>query len=236
MTPFFQLTLRTTDVDAARAFYATFLDGPPLHIVQLHEQALARGARPHWLGYLQVDHVDRAAALFAERGATPLGPKWVNPEGLEAAVMRDPGGAIVALARPPSAANEQGRPSGGDFGPQVAWCSLNTADVERARANYGELFGWEFAQPIDAGNLGVFYPFAHAKGAPVVGSMSDISARPAVHPHWLFHFRVAAFARAVEAVRQAGGLVLGPFSLPDGAQIAVCDDPQGAAFAIRQDV
>jgi predicted enzyme related to lactoylglutathione lyase len=33
-------------------------------------------------------------------------------------------------------------------------------------------------------------------------------------------------------VRGAGGVVLGPFALPSGEHVAVCDDPQGAAFAL----
>ena len=69
--------------------------------------------------------------------------------------------------------------------------------------------------------------FAHA-------CATDLSARPGVHPHWLFHFRVAALVLAVDAIRSARGTVVGPFTLPTGEQIAVCEDPQGAAFAIRQ--
>lgn len=38
---------------------------------------------------------------------------------------------------------------------------------------------------------------------------------------------------AVRPVRDAGGVVLGPFPLPCGERVAVCDDPQGAAFALR---
>ena len=100
MTCFFRYDLRTTDVAGARAFYTAVSRNGDATIFQLHEQAIARGARPHWLGYLQVDDVDSSASAFAARGATLLGPKWVNPEGLEAAVMRDPGGAVIALAKP----------------------------------------------------------------------------------------------------------------------------------------
>ena len=139
--------------------------------------------------------------------------------------MRDPGGAIVALAKP--------GPGGPLPGPQIAWYSLNTADVQRAKANYGELFGWAFAPQEDLGSLGGFHPFAGERGAPLVGSMSDIAGREGVHPHWLFHFRVRALGPAVEAVKGAGGKVFGPFTLPSGEQLAICDDPQGAAFAIR---
>lgn len=225
MSPFFKVTLRTSDVEAARAFYATVIGDAALDVLKLHEQAVARGARPHWLGFIEVGEVDRAAAAFVERGASPLGPKWVNPEGLEAAVMRDPGGAIVALAKPPAPPT---RPSG------VVWHLLNTPDVQRAKANYGELFGWEPKEPLDLGSLGVLHPFAWARGGPTVGAMIDIAGRPEVHPHWLFQFPVASLEPAMAAARRGGGIVLGPSALPTGERIAVCDDPQGAAFAIRE--
>jgi predicted enzyme related to lactoylglutathione lyase len=128
MPRFFHFTLRTSDVEAARRFYGSILGegSGPLNIVKLHEEAVARGARPHWLGFVDVDDVDRAARAFVERGATQLA-RWVNPQGLEASVLRDPGGALVAVAKPP--------PSFGASSPGVVWHSLMTADVERAKAN-----------------------------------------------------------------------------------------------------
>lgn len=52
MTTFFQIMLRTTDVDAARTFYARVLGPGALDIVLLHEQAIARGVAtsPKWGG------------------------------------------------------------------------------------------------------------------------------------------------------------------------------------------
>jgi predicted enzyme related to lactoylglutathione lyase len=228
MTRFFRFVLRTTDVDAARTFYAAVLAGEEANIVQLHEQAIARGARPHWLGFLDVGAVDAAAAAFVERGASPLGPKWVNPEGLEAAVVRDPGGALLALAKPPPQA------PGAASAVVAAWHLLRTADVERATANYGELFGWEFKEPIDLGSLGLFHPFAWQRGGSPVGWMSDIATRPGVHAHWLFHFRVPVLEPALDAVRAGAGVVVASYALATGERIAVCDDPQGAAFALLE--
>ncbi len=232
MAHFFQYQLRTTDADAARVFYRAVLGHTDANIVPLHEPSIARGARPHWLGYLDVGEVERAAAAFVARGAIPLGPTWTNPQGLEAAVMRDPGGAVVALAKPPPAGD--GPPSASVPGVDVVWHLLNTADVERAKTNYAEVFGWALEKPLDVGGHGVFHPFAFQPGGAVVGSMSDIADRPAVHPHWLFHFRVAALEPSLDAVRAGGGTVVGPFALPNGDNVAICDDPQGAAFALHQ--
>jgi predicted enzyme related to lactoylglutathione lyase len=221
----FHYALRTTDVEAARSFYAAVLGRSDLEIFQLHEQALARGARPHWLGFLDAGDVDAALSAFVARGAQQLGPKWERA-GLEAAVVRDPGGAVVALAKPaPASATDAPKPD-------IVWHQLNTTDVSRAKANYSELFGLCFTEPVELGALGTFHLFSWQAGGAIVGALSDIAGRPGVHPHWLFHFRVAALEPAVEAVRAGGGLVLPLVVLPNGDRVAVCDDPQGGAFAL----
>jgi uncharacterized protein len=230
MTAFFQLTLRTLDVEAARSFYTSLLGGGPLEIVQLHEQAVARGARPHWLGFLEVGDVDQAAADFVRRGASPLAPKWRTAAGVEAAVMRDPGGAILALAKPPSREYAARR----SREPEVVWYELNTSEVGRAKVHYSELFGWAIEEPTEQGGLAVVHPFAWQPGGRQVGSMAAIEGRAGVHAHWLFHFRVDSLARAAQVVRDAGGVAFDPMTLSNGDQLAVCDDPQGAAFVIRQ--
>jgi predicted enzyme related to lactoylglutathione lyase len=153
-------------------------------------------------------------------------------EGLEAAVIRDPGGAVVALAKPPPAASERGA---GASRPDVVWHHLNTLDVERAKANYAELLGWEFKEPFELEGVGAVHPFSWQPGGPAVGSMADIANRAGVHPHWLFHIRVAALGPALETVRASGGLALPPLVLPSGNRVAACDDPQGAAFAVLEE-
>ena len=226
----FRYQLRTTDVAAAHAFYARVLGVDDPTIVPLHEEALARGARPHWLGFVDVAprEVDVAIAALVERGAQVLGPKWLNPEGLEAQVLRDPGGAVVALGRPPRHAHAV------NTAHDIAWHILNTREVERAKTNYAAQFGWHFLEPLQLEEGGVLHPFAWQPGGEEVGAFYDIAGRPEVHPHWLFHFRVPALGAALAAVKQAGGLAIGPLTLPSGDAIAVCDDPQGAAFALLE--
>jgi predicted enzyme related to lactoylglutathione lyase len=226
MTRFWRFELRTTDADAARAFYTGILGHDRAVIWPLHEQALARGARPHWLGHLGTEDVERAAADFVERGAMRLGPTRPMGDGGQAAVLRDPGGAVVALATPsPSIV-------AADVG--VVWHVLNTNDVARAMANYCELFGWELTDRVDLGAQGAFQQFAWRAGGPSVGAIGDIASRPGVHPHWLFFFEVDALEPAIASTRAAGGVALDPIVLPSGERACVCDDPQGAAFALRE--
>ncbi len=230
MSRFFRVSLRTLDVEAAHDFYARILGGVP-SISRPHERALANGARPHWLGLLDVDDVDRAVESFVAHGATPLGPKWSDTDGLDAANVRDPGGAIVSLARPPASARGENLavPE-----PEVAWYQLHTSNLAAVKELYAQVAGWEFSAPFELGEHGTFHPFAWQAGGATVGAVCDIRARPQVHPHWLFYFRVDALASAMEAVKSAGGVVLGPFNAPGGDRVAVCDDPQGAAFALYE--
>src|SRR5689334_14195798 len=88
--------LRTTDVAAARRFYASILGDTIADIVALPGQARARGARPHWLGQIGVDDLGRTVDAFVERGATRLGPTRVTADHA-LAIVRDPGGAVVGL-------------------------------------------------------------------------------------------------------------------------------------------
>lgn len=218
-----RFVLRTTDAHAARGFYAALLGHERMPIVALHEQALARGARPHWLGQIEVEDVERTAGAFVELGAEMLGPIGTFPTGRRFAVLRDPGGAIVGLTSPD--VNEEPR--------AVCWHQLASLDVARATAAYTTLFGWQLTQQITHPEHGVLQHFAWTHGGQDVGTIHDIVGREGRHPHWLFHLRVDSLDRAIDLVRSHHGLVLGPFTLTSGERIAVCDDPQGAAFAIR---
>jgi len=252
VTEFCRFDLRTTDADAARTFYANLLGHDRATIWPLHEQALARGARPHWLGHLGTADVETTAAAFVKRGATRLGPTLSTRDGGQAAVLRDPGGAVVAVAThsrvPPetrgdgnvlparhATAMPQGehRPSS-QQAVDVVWYVLNTTDAARAMVNYRELFGWEPTDRLEHPAHGVLQQFAWRAGGASVGTIADVAGRPGVHPHWLFFFEVDALDPAMAATRAAGGLVVDAFVLPGGDRACVCDDPQGAAFALRE--
>lgn len=227
---FTRYELRTTDPDAARLFYARLLGHERASIWPLHEQARARGARPHWLGHLSVgegSELEQVSKRFVERGAVQLGPTLVTADRGEFLVLRDPGGAIVAL-------NASSAPVD-DPGLLVAWHVLNTNDVAAAIRNYHDLFGWAVETRASHGAHGAFYEFTWSEAsAERVGCMADISDRPSVHSHWLFFFEVEALDAAVAWVRQAGGTATEPFAGPSGARVSVCEDVQQAAFGLYE--
>jgi hypothetical protein len=222
MVKFCRFDLRTTDAGGAREFYARVLGHDRSVIWPLHEQARARGAQPHWLGTLGVEDAERVATAFVERGATRLGPTLPTSDGGQSVILRDPGGAVLAVATRPRENTESG----------VVWHVLHTNDAVQATTNYVEQVGWEPTERVDLGAPGIFQQFAWHAGGDSVGAIGDIAARPGVHPHWLFFFAVDALDPALLAVRTAGGAPMEPTKLPSGQRVCVCHDPQGAAFAL----
>lgn len=228
MNAFCRYELRTTDVESAYAFYTDVFgadfwkDG--IQVRPLPAPAIARGAPPHWLGHIQVEDVVGTMLRFVERDATVVGPR---PHGGDAAqvIVRDPNGAMLALT-----SEAMRNPT-----ERVAWHLLSARDERQAFAVYSELFGWRGCDTYDFGpQRGRHISFTWAAGRDATGSISNLAQQPHVHPHWLFFFRTARLADALTKVRANGGLTLPPWENARGDLVAVCDDPQGAAFALYE--
>jgi uncharacterized protein len=226
---FVRYDLRTTDVDAARRFYANVLGesfwGPDIAVWQLHEQAIARGARPHWLGHVGSVLVDPVASRLKELGGERLGPA-IDKGSHSYAVVRDPFGAVLAVSTE----------APGESRGLVRWHLLHTNDHEKASATYASLFGWSPGPRLDLGPpIGMSQEFSYESGEPAVGTITEGARAPSIHPQWLYCFGTSDLERAVDRVRSGGGVALPTARTPAGALVAPCDDPQGVAFALFQD-
>lgn len=212
---FVRFTLRTMDVDAARAFYAAVLgDVDGLHFTALPEAARLRGAPAHWLGALHVGDVDAAMAQMLARGGERLGPPTSR-------VMRDPWGAVVELTSEEASASSR-----------VAWHLLHTRDRQAAWALYAPLAALrEEAAVMHEGLL--HQGFSSMTGS-TRGSIAETANLPGVHAHWLFFFRVEDLDAALEKVRAHGGnVMLASFhTRANGERVVSCEDAEGAAFGL----
>ncbi len=209
---FSSYVLRTTDPDAAAAFYDVVLGHHGDAVYPLHENALARGARPHWLGCVGTGQHEAYLEGLVAGGGERLGPR---PGG--GVALRDAGGALLAL--------------GLDAEPSVAgdvWHVLRTRDHKLAAETYARLFGWALGERVELGPG--YRTFAWRPGAPSVGAVGALE--DGVHPQWLLFFGVASIEAAVAAARYGGGTALPIHRLPDGRRCAVAEDPQGAAFGL----
>jgi predicted enzyme related to lactoylglutathione lyase len=227
--------LRTTDPAAARAFYSEVLgfdpgggertDGSMLAVWLLHEQARARGAPPHWLGQIGVADLEATLRRLLELGSERLGPTVRASDGITYATVRDSSGAVVAVGEDTRKPRDA----------PIAWHQLHTRDADRAWAEYSELFGWTHTETFDVADpAGGHRMFAWEGSSKSVGSMANTARWPGVHAHWLFYFPVGDLEAAVAKVKAHGGRVLtSPAELPNGARLAPCEDPQGAAFGLH---
>ena len=226
--PFSRYTLRTTDVDGARAFYEALFGGElwgrGVEVVPLPPALAARGVPANWLGHVGVEDVVPPMHRFIDAGATRLGAP--TPDGRDTAgvVLRDPLGANVALA-----------PLNGDrLEDRVAWHLHSSRDEERAMEVYASVLGWTALERQDLGERGRHVMFAWDAGGRAVGSTSDMARRPHVHAQWLFFFATPNFDASLARVRELGGLVTRPEQTADGHRVVACDDPQGAAFGLYE--
>jgi predicted enzyme related to lactoylglutathione lyase len=231
---FCRYALRTTDVAAARQFYAEAiglvlpdgaLDASALEAWPLHERALARGAPPHWLGQLAVDDVEAMRDRLVGLGGEALGPVVQGSDGTPFATLRDPFGSVIGV-----------RARGGNaLDSPMAWHQLHTRDAEGAWALYHDLFGWKHTQTLEFPDLvGGFRLFAWTEAGATVGAIGNTARWPGVHTHWLFSLPVPDVDASAARVRALGGTAMEPITLPDGMRLVACEDPQGAAFGLAQ--
>jgi uncharacterized protein len=239
--------LMTTDLAAARAFYAKVMGwgaqeasapGLPYNLftagkvpigglMELPEEATRMGATPRWMGYVGVDNVDAAADRLKRLGGAVYVPPTDSNIG-RISVVADPQRATLALVEGLKPA-QQKRAEPGKPG-RVGWHELLAADWEKAFAFYGELLGWQKAD-AEFGSAETYQLFS--AGEEMIGGIFNKRPQDPV-PFWLYYFNVGDIDAAAERVENAGGQTFeAPLELPDGSWIARCGDPQGAAFALQ---
>ncbi len=239
--------LMTTDMEAAKAFYAsvagwrtrdasapwsayslfTIGGSPVAGLMNLPEEARRTGAAPHWIGYVEVDDVDAAVARIRLAGGAVYVPPTDVPNVSRFSVVADPQRATLALVK--GQKSSQAQPAGPGAPGRVGWRELLAADWETAFAFYGELFGWQKADS-HFGAMGAYQGFS-AGGEPIGGMFTKPATLPL--PFWLYYFNIDDIEAAAKRVEAGGGQILyGPTAVPGGPRIVHCTDPQGALFAL----
>jgi uncharacterized protein len=238
--------LLTTDVEAARAFYADVVGWsmqdasapgdaytffrigrtPVGGMMHLPDEVRKRGGSQCWIGYVTVDDVDAGVARVRQLGGSVHLPPTDVPGVSRVAVVTDAQNATIALVKwsappePPAAGEDKlGR---------VGWHELLAIDRDKALAFYRALFGWQNGGTESS--AGYNYQLVSVDGEAIGG----MTTKPAIVklPFWLFYFGVGDIDAAVERVKTGGGLLLeGPHEVP-GGWIVRCEDPQGATFAL----
>jgi predicted enzyme related to lactoylglutathione lyase len=240
--------LTTTDMQAAKAFYAAVVGwgtrdasmaGMPYTVftaghasvsgmMELPKEARRMGERPMWIGYICVDDVDATADRIKRLGGTVHVPPQDILYVSRFSVVSDPQMATFALFKWQSPGSEHQSVNLRTRG-RVGWHELLTDDWEKAWAIYRELFGWQKAE-ADVGAMGPYQQFS-AGGQTIGGMMTKPPTVPV--SCWLYYFNVGDIDAAIKRVKAGNGQVLrDPIEVLDGNWIVQCADPQGAIFAL----
>lgn len=241
-------TLGTTDTAAAKRFYAgvfgwQFEDMPAgpgqtytfalvgnqsvAGLSALSKEMQAQGVPTHWMPFVNVTNADDVAKKAAQNGGKVLNePMDVMDEG-RMALLEDPTGAKIAIWQ---AKEHTGAARINETG-AMCWDELMTPNTAAAGKFYKATFGWT-DEKVDMGQHGTYTIFK--TGDKQVGGMM---ARPAnltnVPPHWLTYFGAANVDDTAKKVTNLGGKVMQPpTDIPNVGRFAVCQDPQGAVFAL----
>jgi len=114
----------------------------------------------------------------------------------------------------------------------VHWTELMTGDIEKAKAYYAAVCGWDWdSMPMEEG----LYYIAKTGEEMVAGMMSlaDMQGMENVPPHWMTYLAVDDVDAAVkETVAQGGVVHRAPWDVPGVGRIAMIADPGGAAIGL----
>jgi hypothetical protein len=237
--------LMTTDPDAAKTFYRSVVGwdvqemsnaGMPYTILVAGDQMAAglmamppeaKGAPPNWMGYVGVDDVDAACEKVKGLGGKVHMPPRDIPDMGRFAVLEDPQGAFFSIYQ--GLGEPQPLPAM-DAPRRIGWHELYASDWEKEFAFYAAMFGWQKAEAVPMGEMGIYQIFSYA-GDTRGGMFNKPKEIPVCF--WLYYITVPDFDAATERVTKGGGKILmGPMQVPGGAWIVQCQDPQGAMFAL----
>jgi uncharacterized protein len=202
-------------------------------VMRLTDDMASHGARPAWLGYLNVFDVDATVASIEGAGGKALMPAFDIPGIGRIALLADPQDApfYVMKATPPSGQEDKVSDVFSVDQPQhVRWNELSTTDSDAAVAFYTGRFGWIQEGEMDMGEIGK-YRFIQ-QGGVMIGAIMPKMPQILVSA-WTYYIGVDDIGRATTAVRAGGGKIThGPQEIPGGEFSLNGIDPQGAAFGL----
>ncbi|WP_422935485.1 VOC family protein [Sinomonas sp. P47F7] len=113
------------------------------------------------------------------------------------------------------------------------WADLMTSDVEKAKAFYGELFGWTY-EVGDQEKYGG-YVTAWKDGEQVAGLMSKMPEQATMPDVWTVYLSTDDIGATAQKIEAAGGQVyVPPMEVPEQGHMAMYGDAGGAAFGVWQ--
>jgi predicted enzyme related to lactoylglutathione lyase len=125
------------------------------------------------------------------------------------------------------------------------WVDASEPEPQAAVEFYGGLFGWQFEDTLPPDSEGHYFIARHEATTTSIfdlsrqrlqGDVAGIRSIPESAPPmamWNTHFWVDSADEVASKAKDAGGsVVTEPFEFMDACRMAVCADPEGAAFGV----
>jgi uncharacterized protein len=113
------------------------------------------------------------------------------------------------------------------------WVDTSQPDPEGAVAFYAGLFGWDFRDAMPPGSPGKYF-IARLRDGDVAAVGSQPQGAPPAAAWNTYIWVESADATASKVLDAGGSVVTEPFDVGDAGRMAVCTDPEGAAFCVWQ--
>ncbi len=203
--------------------------GPLGGVMRLPEEAEKMGTPPNWMGHVQVENVDAAAAKVISLGGKVLKEPTDIPEVGRFSIIADPQGAVISIFKPNSPMTLHDASKTGE----ICWNELLTSDSTAAFSFHSQIFGWKILQEMDMGPMGTYRIFG--VGDKQLGGMMTVPKGTPMPPMWFYYIETPSLDSALGRAKADGATLMnGPMDVPGGGRIAQLMDPQGAAFALHQ--
>ncbi len=236
----------STDLAKSKEFYGALFswncpEGPPeaggYSVCDLGGKTVAGlgpqmnpAAPPSWMTYVDVDDVDASVGKVGPAGGTVLAAPMTVMDAGRMAIVADPLGAVIGMWQPNQHTGAQLANEANTY----CWSELITTDVDRSKAFYKDVFGWDGEDQGPPGGPPAYTEWK-VSGRSVGGMMLKNDTMPAdMPPNWGVYFAVADIDATVDQAQELGGaLFFGPADIEPG-RFAVLADNVGAVFNVIQ--
>ena len=128
---------------------------------------------------------------------------------------------------------EMDMPEHGDF----CWSEFAVKDLEKSKAFYSTVFGWEFKASENTGNEMAYIEFSSCGGEQPDSALYQIDPNmfggTPPPPHIAQYVSVDSVDATLEKAKTLGGtVVFGPYDIPNVGRMAVITDPTGANISL----
>ncbi|NOZ02779.1 MAG: VOC family protein [Deltaproteobacteria bacterium] len=114
---------------------------------------------------------------------------------------------------------------------KFVWFEVMTHDIDKAKAFYTQMFGWEVEEMSMEG--GFVYSAFRNGGANFGGLFPMDKSMKDVPPHWLGYLSVDDVDETAKKIESAEGMIaVEPMTVPGVGRMALALDPEGARFSV----